>query len=307
MSADRDVNRIVRSWLEEGVSALPDRVLDTVLDQLPATPQRRAPWPVRRFGEMNNFAKFAVAAAAVALVAVVGIRLLPGQGTTGGPPSPTPTASPASTPAPIREGALAAGSYLIRPFSQPGSAACFDPPQPDCIDSTNDDSVRITFTVPDGWTGATDGAWPTDADPAAADGASLLFIRGASLYDQPCRNASTSPEIPPEIPVGPTVDDFANAIAAHPLLDVTTPVDVTLAGYSGKYLELLVPADISQCDEYRPWEPWYYAQGPGERWHLWILDVGGARVVVQSMDHAETSGQNRTELQAVVDSIQIQR
>ena len=42
MSTDRDVNRIVRSWLEEGVSALPDRVLDTVLDQLPATPQRRA-------------------------------------------------------------------------------------------------------------------------------------------------------------------------------------------------------------------------------------------------------------------------
>ena len=57
MSTERDVNRIVRSWLEEGVAALPDRVLDTVLDQLPATPQRRAWWPVRRFGEMNNFTK----------------------------------------------------------------------------------------------------------------------------------------------------------------------------------------------------------------------------------------------------------
>ena len=42
MSTDRDVTRIVRSWLEEGVTALPDRVLDAVLDQLPATPQRRA-------------------------------------------------------------------------------------------------------------------------------------------------------------------------------------------------------------------------------------------------------------------------
>ena len=38
MSTDRDVTRIVRSWLEEGVTALPDRVLDAVLDQLPATP-----------------------------------------------------------------------------------------------------------------------------------------------------------------------------------------------------------------------------------------------------------------------------
>jgi hypothetical protein len=31
MSTDRDTTRIVRSWLEEGVAALPDRVLDTVL------------------------------------------------------------------------------------------------------------------------------------------------------------------------------------------------------------------------------------------------------------------------------------
>src|SRR5438046_225675 len=72
VSTDRDVTRIVRSWLEEGVTALPDRVLDTVLDQLPATPQRRAPWPVRRLLDMHIPARLAVAAAVVALVAVVG-------------------------------------------------------------------------------------------------------------------------------------------------------------------------------------------------------------------------------------------
>lgn len=32
MSTDRDVTRIVRSWLEEGATALPDRVLDGVID-----------------------------------------------------------------------------------------------------------------------------------------------------------------------------------------------------------------------------------------------------------------------------------
>ena len=41
MNPERDTTRIVRSWLENGVTDLPDRVLDTVLDQLPATPQRR--------------------------------------------------------------------------------------------------------------------------------------------------------------------------------------------------------------------------------------------------------------------------
>ena len=55
MSTDRDVTRIVRSWLEEGVTALPDRVLDSVLDQVPATPQRRVTWwPARRLPAMNN-------------------------------------------------------------------------------------------------------------------------------------------------------------------------------------------------------------------------------------------------------------
>ena len=38
MSPDRDTTRIVRSWLEEGVTALPDRVLDAVLDQAPRDP-----------------------------------------------------------------------------------------------------------------------------------------------------------------------------------------------------------------------------------------------------------------------------
>jgi hypothetical protein len=108
--------------------------------------------------------------------------------------------------------------------------------------------------------------------------------------------------------VGPSVDDFANAIATHPLLDATTPVAVTLAGYSGKYLDLQLPADVSACQpngEFWPFEPGVYAQGPSHRWHLWILDVDGIRVVVQSMDYATTPSKQVTELQAIVNSIQI--
>lgn len=221
-------------------------------------------------------------------------------------PAPTtspPDASSSAHPTALHEGALAAGTFVTKPFAQPGSDACFVPPQPACTDSTDDDSIRVTLTVPDGWSGTPgDGVSPTSGQ---ADEANLLFVRGASLYNDPCRT-DASGDLPPEIPVGPTVDDFADAVAAHPLLEVTTPTDVTLAGYSGKYLELQVPADISKCDVYRPWEPWYYAQGPGERWHLWVLDVDGVRVVVQSMGHAGTSAQHRTELQAIVDSIQIE-
>jgi hypothetical protein len=322
MSTDRDVTRIVRSWLEEGASALPDRVLDTVLDQLPATPQRRARWPARRFGEMNNFAKFAIAAAAVALVAFVGLRLLPGQGSVGSVPSPSaspasspstappsPIASPSTSngPATFPEGSLEAGTYTVAPFTAAGEGMCHAPPQAGCTETTADDTIRFTVTVPDGWSGIDRAVWLEENKPPS--GAALGFGRGGWLLSDPCKYIAT------DVPVGPTVADFVDAVAEHPILDTTAPVDVTLAGYAGKYFDLQVPADISMCEGepgnpssgpiYRPWEPGIYAQGPGHRWHLWALDVEGVRVVVQSMDYTGTSEQRRTELQAIVDSVQI--
>ena len=66
---------------------------------------------------MNSFAKLAVAAAAVVLVAFVGLRLLPGQGTIGSVPSPS--ASPAPPPSPSRSPS---------PSPSPSPALVFDRP-----------------------------------------------------------------------------------------------------------------------------------------------------------------------------------
>ncbi|MDP9244616.1 MAG: hypothetical protein M3O77_06005 [Chloroflexota bacterium] len=98
MSTDRDTTRIVRSWLEEGVTALPDRVLDTVLDQVPATPQRRPTWSPRRFAPMNRLFLTASAAAAVLVVVIIGYNLLPRTGGVGTQPTvaPSPSSSPTS-------------------------------------------------------------------------------------------------------------------------------------------------------------------------------------------------------------------
>jgi hypothetical protein len=306
MSTDRDVTRIVRSWLEEGVTALPDRVLDTVLDQVPATSQRRPWWPARRVQRMNTAPKLAFAAAAVVAVAVAGINFLPGKGGTGGPgvALPSPTASPSPTPSPIafRDGPLVAGRYVMTPFSRMANASTVCYEQPGCSENPADDTIRVTLTVPDGYEGAGNRPliWGNPGATTAETG--LIILRGGGLYSDPCH---TTP--PPDIAVGPTVDDFANALANHPALDATTPVAVTLAGYSGKYLDLQLPADVSQCtdDQFWPFEPGVYAQGPSHRWHLWILDVEGVRVVIQSMDYASTTPQHRDELQAIVDSITI--
>jgi hypothetical protein len=102
MSTERDVTRIVRSWLEEGVTALPDRVLDTVLDQVPATPQRRPTWSPRRFAPMNRVLLTASAAAAVFVVVILGYNLLQRTGSVGTQPTlaPSPSASPLPSPSP---------------------------------------------------------------------------------------------------------------------------------------------------------------------------------------------------------------
>ncbi|HEV8402234.1 MAG TPA: hypothetical protein VGQ31_04295, partial [Candidatus Limnocylindrales bacterium] len=122
------------------------------------------------------------------------------------------------------------------------------------------------------------------------------------LYTDPCHSKPTS-----MIRVGPSVDDFANALAQHPSLDTTKPEPVTLGGYPGKYMDLQVPSDITTCsDGYWPWEPGFYAQGSDQRWHLWILDVKGTRVVVLTTDYAGTSAADRSALQAMVSSIRIQ-
>jgi hypothetical protein len=293
MSTDRDVTRTVRAWLEMGVTSLPDRVLDSVMDQLPATRQRRAWWPARRLNEMSNAPKFAIAAAAVVVVAALGINFLPlpgGSGGPGSPPSlqPSPSESDAVAPtasaAALREGTLTPGTYAFVP--------CSAPPCP-----TSDESIRVTMEVPDGWSGVAPAAVWIDEN-AAPGGAALAIGLGGNPPRDPCLTTDL-------IDAGGTVDGFADAIASHPILDATDPVDVTLDGYAGKYIDLDLPADPG-CAQFRPWEPGIYAQGPSHQWHLWVLDVEGTRVVVQAMDYPGTSPQRRAELQAMVDSIRIQ-
>ncbi|HEV8404240.1 MAG TPA: hypothetical protein VGQ31_14515, partial [Candidatus Limnocylindrales bacterium] len=139
-------------------------------------------------------------------------------GPTAVPPGPLPTA-----------GVLAGGTYVATPFVGIGAAdACFTPPQPGCVETAADDAIRITFSVPAGW--EVDplrlGVWLTGKHNAAPDGANLFFERGGWLYTDPCHSKPTS-----MIRVGPSVDDFANALAQHPSLDTTKPEPVTLGGY----------------------------------------------------------------------------
>jgi hypothetical protein len=145
MNTRRDSDHVIATWLQgEAPDRAPERLLTASRDRIGMTRQRRAWWPARRLHEMNSPLKFALAAAAVVVVALIGINLLPRQAGIGGPdtspslnpaPSPSPS-SPASSPASaspmpyVEPTFLAAGTYVIAPGGgNPG----------------------YTFALPEGW------------------------------------------------------------------------------------------------------------------------------------------------------------
>ena len=123
---------------------------------------------------------------------------------------------------------------------------------------------------------------------------------------------------------GPGVANLVAALVAQKMRNATTPTDVTLAGYAGKYLEWSVPADMKSsawsefdaCDvvsgdhNFNSWGTAYgvgyrYEEVPGQVDHLWVLDVKGQRLVVDATYSPGTSQAERAELQQVVDLLRL--
>ena len=280
MSTDRDVTSIVRSWLDEGVTALPDRVLDAVLDQVPATPQRRAWWPVRRLPTMNNTAKLTLAAAAVVAVALLGIRFLaPGTGTGGPGATPTPTPEPQA----LVDGAHGPGIFTTEFFSE-------DPANP----------VQFTFELPADWGAAR--PWVIGPD-AEGDGAVIAFVQPNGIYSDPCLDNQG----PSDVAVG-SAAELASALTEHEAYAATATGEFSTNGYSGIRMELVMPSDLdySTCEggQFWVWEEPFFEESPAG-WDLWILDVDGVTAVVLA-EVASATPQEQDQIEQIVDSIQIQ-
>lgn len=102
MIADRDFERVVEAWIQDGPDQLPDAHLDAALEEIAATPQRRSGLLLRTFPFLGGgLLPSSVVAAVMIAVAVMGWTLLPRS--PGVPPgaSPTPVPSPTLTPTPV--------------------------------------------------------------------------------------------------------------------------------------------------------------------------------------------------------------
>ena len=104
----------------------------------------------------------------------------------------------------------------------------------------------------------------------------------------------------------PSVDGLVAAISARQDLQVSGVTDTVLAGYTGKRLDVQFPSQLACANHYLFAEPkGLYANGPANRWRIWLLDVDGETGVVVLLDYAGTPAADRAAAQAAIDSVRI--
>jgi hypothetical protein len=219
------------------------------------------------------------------------------------PASSGPPDSASVTPERLTD-VLTGGRYRFGPFEDMSS------------------SVSIVATGPDGWVGypdwAMDGPEPVRAD--APTGIGIAFFTANGLFSDPCHwdvNGTGKADIG-DVKVGPSVDDMVAALRANTYYTSSVATPVTIDGYAGKELELQLPDDsFTHCDKDDPNDsgghafvfsgPGLYAQGPANRWHLYILDVHGARLIAAILSYARTPQADLDLAQKSIETLAIDR
>jgi hypothetical protein len=309
MSAPRDLDGLLTTFLKEGPLELPDPSYDEVRDRMEHRRQRTfiGPW---RTPDMTNFARVGLAAAAVVIVAVVAVNLLPGSPAPGGEPSASPSVEPSeAAPSTVAWTGLPAGPFVV---------------------TRTDDPVQVTVDIASpGWSsgrselgGTLFKGYGAELDVPESVGVGLIVSTWPAgtvfnVYADPCLWRTTVPST-----AATTPEEFAAALAAQAQSDATAPVDVTVGGYTGKATTLTVPmsyyidADASReeefadCDESNygfyasemETEPFRAAQGPGEVDELWILAVNGSIVILDATYGPAAPADLVAELRALAES-----
>jgi hypothetical protein len=291
MTASRDTERLIRAFLDEGVTELPERVYDAIRSDIDRTHQRVVigPW---RTPDMNTFAKFAMAATAVLVVALVGYNLLPSDPGRGGTPtfSPSPSISLAPTPVPspspsdlafFSAGPIEAGRHSIILSGKSLS-----------VDMGSGWFSNGRFRI---FTGSGQAAFIMWTEPPT------------NVYGDPCAQTPLDP------PAGDTPAELAAAVASIPGTDpVSGPSDVTVGGHPGQLVTIRIRDDIDCAPE--QFSLWYSQDPATGRWpdalgdtiNVWIIDVDGTIVWIDASWATTTTPALHEEMRQIVDSIQFE-
>ena len=239
----------------------------------------------------SNIVRFGVGAAAVVLVLVLGYQFLPGRGTGGPQSTPTPIPSPTASPVSLTYSQtiqnLEPGTYRI-------PAGSYTP-------------ADLTFTVPAGWQARYLGFSKHMEQPGEVALAPFIVTH---VYTDTCAQEGEF-EL---APIGPSVNDLANALEALGGAEVSPAEDITVDGYPAKRVDLAFSEDIDLADCRVPalqvWadasETDFFAFLPGSAGSVYIVDVQGQTLAITSIWRNASSASDVAELEAMVDSIQIE-
>jgi hypothetical protein len=292
MTADRDIERLLDTWLTDGPMQVSDHAFDEAVGRVHRQRQRPAWRLLWKEPRMSAPLKAVLGAAAVLVVVVAGFMMFGrsnqsgiGIGAPPATPSPTLMSSPTASPPPLPAGRLEARDYIARALP--------------------DDPMAFVVTAPEGWSGFGGWAMSGPRGHGGPDGSGLVFMHDPQVVNDPCGAEGAAPS---GAPTDPSVDDLVAALSAHSGVNVTGVTDTELAGYSGKLVDLQLPRDLPCSAYYVFAEPQgFYAQGLSNRWRISILDVDGETAVVVLTDYAQTSAQDSAAAQAVLDSLRIVR
>lgn len=148
-------------------------------------------------------------------------------------------------------------------------------------------SPLAELDLPAGFSG--NDAWVWVNEVGDDEWGAISLISAGDVYSDPCTRAGDPPK------VGPSMEDLASALADQKVTTTTRPVPVSLDGHEGVYLEMSVPAgfDVSKCrdEELIIWSNSAESPGadPGLVSRLWLLELGGHRVVLAVNTNADAT------------------
>ena len=294
---DRNVDQLLRAWLDLGPDVAPDRVHSAVALEVRTTRQAFgwSRWASERFPTMNNPIRIAAALAAVAVIVFVGLRYLVPDNTGDTEPTATstPTASPTATPVGVRPlppwgsgGKLDPGTYTAE---VPGS-------------DVSGPGVTATLSIGAGWES---GGWYIMNPPLFSKQVSFWTV--ANVHGDIC-----DPESLPDPAIGPTVNELVEALDAQANTDLSPAVEVEVGGFPGKRVTIR-PADNANCGPESGRHYFVSPRGePGQHFDttahpqhtLWIVDVEGHRVVIATSQGDPADTDATTSIARVIRSLE---
>jgi hypothetical protein len=289
---DSEFDQLLADWLEDDPFVAPAVPVEAAIDFARAHPRRRDWLAFLRRDAMTTRATtglrpVAILLAVVAvLLAAVGGAVIIGSAPDATPvPSPSATAIPTSTPVAVRplppDGALSPGQYRT---------------------GVPDSPVTVAMTIGGGWSS---GGWYIMNPPELTHQVSFWTV--GDVNSDACDWGGTLPRRS----IGPTVDDLVSALDAQSNTNMSTPADVVIDGYAGKRVRMSTPhkIDCSGIDSLVMWvdpagNPGRGLEPTGTYDTLWILDVDGHRVVIDTS--TDLSKDARAEVSDVMNSIQFE-